>query len=315
MTTDSGKSMIALTLMSLLFLIVLSPTYSAYASSSGEGWETAFTVGKFVYSDPLKPDQIFKVQYRVINRTIESFNSPQWITAKVNSTGDGMLEIKFPRNYPYKNHAEDTEGRNAEFFLNDQSIIVEEPDVTDCFFVFSIPFNGSSKIGLAWSYLLWQEPYHGDSIPDSCIPQTVVEDVPVKKDGTISPLKQIKAGVAPQDVICPDDGHMLLISPQDRPYCASESTVTKLRKQWQEISGVSCEETALYSRWECSSMAADGAARITVTVDVGSEPRQGLVPTGRGNSSMTTYLPVKITQAIELPELTERLTLYPIFEN
>jgi hypothetical protein len=124
-------------------------------------------------------------------------------------------------------------------------------DATDCFFFFPIPFSGNKTIGLVWSYLLWTEPYHGDKVPDSCVSQTLVENVSIKKDGTISPLQQVKAGVAPRDVLCPDPNHMIIISMKDKPYCAKEPIVTKLRNLWQN-NGAVCFEAVKYARWECN---------------------------------------------------------------
>ena len=192
MTTDNGKSMTALSLMSLLLLIVLSPTYSAYSSGSGEEWETAFTVGKFLNSKPSKPDQIFKVQYRAINGTIEEFSmrSAGVIEAKVttrDNIGNSLLEVRLPRNYPYTNEPNPSPAvLSAHFVTNERGHLAgaeHHVELTDCFFVFSIPFNASNNEILLFSgYLPSADfPHHGDSVPDSCVPQTVVADVPVKK--------------------------------------------------------------------------------------------------------------------------------------
>lgn len=187
----------------------------------------AHIVGQFQYSDPPKPDQIFKVYYRVINGTIKELTYGQ---TKVSSNGNGTLEIMFPRNYPYTNEKGVTtpnpESPMALFAAKPNYDVheVEHKDTTDCFFVFSIPFSGNHSIALVWSYLLWGEPYHGDKIADSCTPQTLVENVPTRKDGTISPLQQFKAGVAAEDTACPSaeqgETHtMLLIDPKGKPYC------------------------------------------------------------------------------------------------
>jgi hypothetical protein len=108
--------------------------------------------------------------------------------------------------------------------------------MTDCFFVLSIPFKGSVKVGLAWMYLPTNFPFHGDAIPDHCIPETTVQDVVVKKGGTISPLHQFKAGVRAQDVMCegpmePDE-FRLVIHPDGRPYCVTQESATELIQRW-----------------------------------------------------------------------------------
>ncbi len=203
-------------------------------------WQTTNIVGRFLYSDPPKPDQIFKVQYRVVNGTIEKLSI--WQT-KVSSNGNGTLEIKFPRNYPYTNQ----DGINVPITVNPILIVdgqwgdeITYSDITDCFFVFSIPFTDSKSIGLVWSYLATNLPFHGDDVPESCISQTLVENVPTRSDGTISPLKQFKAGVAAEDVVCRqlegvERKFMLLISPYGEPYCVSLSNEGFMKaKGWTE---------------------------------------------------------------------------------
>lgn len=222
-----------------LFLLVFSLaslTSVAYASSNNTAkgeWKTVYIVGKFLYSDPPKPDQIFKIQYRIINGTVESFHARDSVVAKVNASNDGILEIKFPRNYPYTNSEGISGIDNFAFFNNGQLDILDQDDrvTTDCFFVFSIPLTESIEAEIAWEYLLTKSPHHGDDISNSCIPQTVVENVPVKKDGAISPLHQFRAGVAAGDVKC-KEGFELIISPTGKPYCAPPSIIEKLNKLW-----------------------------------------------------------------------------------
>src|SRR5690606_12751814 len=137
-------------------------------------------------------------------------------SAKVGFNGNiaatgGILEIKYPRNYPYTNSIP---GEFSEFLppilLVDGKEVYSEATpagITDCFFVFSIPFSGSAEfesVELAWAYLATNLPFHGDEVPEHCIPETVVQNVVVKNDGTISPYHQYKAGVKAQDVMCED---------------------------------------------------------------------------------------------------------------
>lgn len=200
------------------------------------GWQTAFAVGRFSYAEPPKPDQIFKIQYRVINGTAENFRAQMGASANVSSVDGGILEIKYPRNYPYTNSNSDQFEPPVLFINGMEPPQVPTPEITECFFVFSIPFKESIGIELAWAYLLWQEPFHGDEIPDYCITETVVPDVVVKKDGTISPLHQFKAGVKAQDVICggilePEE-YRLVIHPDGRPYCVTRESATELIQRW-----------------------------------------------------------------------------------
>lgn len=206
-------------------------------------WKTVLAAGNFLYSDPPKPDQIFKAYYRVINGTIEKLAVSG---TKLSSSGNGTLEIMWPQNYPYTNE----EGNTAPNAESPLAIFDAEPypefvevtldDITDCFFVFSIPFTGNQSIALVWSYLLTNLPYHGDEIPDSCTPQTLVENVPTRKDGTITPLQQFKAGVAAEHTVCPpreqgEERLMLLISPKGKPYCVKISDEGFMKRHgWTE---------------------------------------------------------------------------------
>jgi hypothetical protein len=146
--------------IALLVVTSTSQSFAADTSSSiddveGGGWKTAYTVGKFLYSDPPKPDQIFKIQYRVINGTTESFGAPaSGIAVKIDvgdgdGSNDGLLEIKYPRNYPYANEDYNGDlGNGGALVIVDSQEKTFSKNTTDCFFVFSIPFAGSSEIEL-----------------------------------------------------------------------------------------------------------------------------------------------------------------------
>lgn len=216
---------LSLVLNSFLFIVPV-------VDASSEEWKTAYTVGRFLNNEPARPDQIFKIQYRVMNGTVEKFRAPNEIIADVNTSNSGVLEIKFPRNYPYTNDLLNTGGEPV-LFINGQNLV---PDYTvaECFFVFSIPFVSSSEIGLAWAYKLTGDPYHGDKIPESCVSQTMVGDVPVKKNGTIRPLYQVRAGVTPEDVLCPAGMEVFVRAMDDKPYCVTPPLAEKLiERGWQ----------------------------------------------------------------------------------
>ena len=200
------------------------------------GWQTAFAVGRFSYAEPPKPDQIFKIQYRVINGTAENFRAQIGASANVSSVDGGILEIKYPRNYPYTNSNSDQFAPPLLFINGMEPPQVPTPEITECFFVFSIPFEGNAEIGLAWAYLATNFAFHGDVVPDHCIPETVVQDVVVKKGGTISPFHQFQAGVNAQDVMCggvlelPE--YRLVVHPDGKPYCVTRESATELIQRW-----------------------------------------------------------------------------------
>lgn len=223
----------------LLTFLLLLPAASSYASSGNE-WKTAYMVGKFLNAEPPKPDQIFKIQYRVVNGTVEDFSVSQQvggylisnsIAVKVKSRdgSKGVLEINFPRNFPYTNSM--SGGGNFHFFADDQNIIADVTAKTDCFYTLKAPFTGSTEIELVMPSILIKSPYYGDKVDDSCTTQTVVSDVPTREDGTISPLHQFRAGVAAGDILCREKLE-LVIDPAGKPYCAMQHTAKILKERW-----------------------------------------------------------------------------------
>ena len=159
------------------FGIASSADFSVFPSS---GWNTALIVGKFMGSDPPKPDRFFKIQYAAVNGTVYSFSTDNMIMAKMNGTG--TLEVKFPRNYPYTNSIDGINAFMIEDVGNPTKKIEVNRSTTVCFFEFSVPFEDKNEIEIAWAYVLWNKPYHGDNVPDSCIKQTVVETSPEQLD-------------------------------------------------------------------------------------------------------------------------------------
>jgi hypothetical protein len=115
-----------------------------------------------------------------------------------------------------------------------EQIGVNNLTTTDCFFVLSIPFSDNMAIKITKTFLISGGPnhFHGDNIPSSCISDTTVQNVPTKKDGTISPLQQIKAGVAAQDVACPDRYPDVIVRPDGMPYCTDERILEFLAGLW-----------------------------------------------------------------------------------
>lgn len=229
---------------------LLAQSYPAGAvsgndTSTAKEWKTSYFVGKFgrfdkvVLSDPQKPDQIFKVYYRVINGTTDDFSAtPLRIVSDVSSdNGSGTLEVKFPRNYPYTDSPEgmSTGANSFTFFMQHPNEREEgfyaNSSTTDCFFVFSIPFTDRTRIAIIGTSLLQNYTFHGDRVPSSCIPDTVVSNVITMKDGTISPFQQFKTGVAAKDIACKED-LKLIINPKGKPYCATEETIKFLNRVW-----------------------------------------------------------------------------------
>jgi hypothetical protein len=176
--------------------------YATYDLTKEEEWNTFEIIGKYKNSEPLIPDQTFIAQYRVINGTLESIKGDDTtVVAKVNTTDTGWFELKFPRNFPYKN----TEIEDADLFigingygsdvyylpettpmmehvrekiLNKINRPLPHPhtysEKTDCFFVFQIPFYTYAEITIVygWNGLI-EKPYHGDQVPEQCVQETM----------------------------------------------------------------------------------------------------------------------------------------------
>ena len=234
------KPLIVLLLGLFLFLPTLSTIYAS--SNNNEEWETGYSVGKFVRSD--QPDQISKIHYRAINGTVEKFNVIHIFNEmkfngilifQVDSNNDTILEIRVPRNHPYALDPSTYGGPLIIATENDSTVYFEyKTDVGYCFYVFSIPLNGSSEIEVLWTELLSHRGgFPKVDVPDYCIPHTVVEDVPLRKDGTISPLHQFRAGIKAEDIVC-NEGLDLLIRIDGKPYCAAPSTVKELNERWNK---------------------------------------------------------------------------------
>lgn len=228
------RSLVAL-VCALTFILSAPPA----TASASEEWKVAYSVGQFLYSDPPKTDKIFKIHYRAVNGTASSYGAGTgWFSANVTNTDEErILEIKYPRNYPYTNEFLTEPYVQPLLFVNGTETFPEATpaEITDCFFVFSIPFSGNAEIGLSWTYLAVERPYYGDKVPDSCLPETIV-DVPTRKDGTITPLQQFKAGVRAEDVVCgnslSDIDYRLVIHPDGRPFCVTRESATDLIQRW-----------------------------------------------------------------------------------
>jgi hypothetical protein len=180
-----------------------------------------------------------------MNGTVEEFkivrgSDPivlgQGFDVKVSSTTDNaVFEIMVPRNFPYTNFRPETPSGidNFDFFPKGGGTIEDTRVATDCFFVFSVPVTNSIEMTLGMAEILDKSPYHGDEIPDECMPETVVENVSTKPNGTIRPSHQVSADVAPEDVMCPS-GLELILNPKGKPYCATEAAIEFLDRVWNK---------------------------------------------------------------------------------
>lgn len=228
-----------------------SNSLSVIQTLTEKEWKTAYAFVKPVNADPSIKNQIFKIEYRTINGTTERFDLPPQeythsVDAQVSSSNDvggGILEIRFPRNYPYTDNA--IRDSMPTVLVNGKNVFPGR-SVTNCFFVYSIPFTGdSSRVELSWPVLHNGQPFLGDYVPDVCLPATTVQN-----SGSLTPLQQLKAGTEARNVVCPAS-LTLVVDPNSKPYCATPASAEILKERWQVGK-------------------ADAAGTTTVTADVSS---------------------------------------------
>lgn len=212
----------------MIFILIIGLVGNSYGEQNNTNFSNWFIhpiVGKYLSSDPPKPDQIFNFKYRIANGTINKFTELDQSSFKVtiDSSRNGIFEIKIPRNYPYSNVIGNIETRHESFF-----VIINKEDMTEkihaqkndeCFFSYSIPFSGNSEIELGFGVYPAGLPYYGDDVPKFCLNKTIIHD---------PPLKQIRSGIAPKDVICNEDLFLVTKTSNGEPVCVTQETQTIL---------------------------------------------------------------------------------------
>ena len=220
-----------------------------------DNWKTLDVVGKYTHSEPPIPDQTFSVPYRVSNGTLISISGGQTgIIAMVKTTENGLLEVKFPRNFPYTNQKWEGDmflmingyGPHVYYLpettmkehvrgkiINDINRPPPYPEsfthTADCYYIFEIPFYTFARIEIVYGANgLITRPYHGDDIPDYCNEETVSD---IKRDSFYylsSPLKQEKAGIRLGQIVCSPDKTLVWKINSEKPACVKPESVSKL---------------------------------------------------------------------------------------
>ncbi|MEM2140432.1 hypothetical protein [Nitrososphaera sp.] len=213
----------------LLVFMALTSVILPVPASASQDWQTHYTVNGFVNTGPPDPYQIFKVHYQVINGTLEDFRMPyveyaHYMQANVTSNGNGVLEIRFPKNYP---NANVDWGAGALFFVGQQEVIPDHDNADECFYEYSVSFTEDTVIDVVWGDYMTGEPFRGVDVSESCIPNTLVQDVVKTKDGIITPYQQMKAGVKLDEIVCE-----LVVHPSGKIYCVTPPSAEILKQRW-----------------------------------------------------------------------------------
>ena len=169
-------------------------------------------------------NQIFKFQFGVINGIIDklTYDSIAKDTIiEAHSIHNGTLYIKFPRSYPFAQGYSNASAHYEPFvsFLLNGTNDRYPMSKSDCFFVYSVPFSGNSRVDMIITYPSISDLpniYHGDTVSPLCNYQTIVSYMP--------PLEQINAGVDPKDVQCITEFVVLLHPGNKMPVCVKPNT-------------------------------------------------------------------------------------------
>lgn len=143
-------------------------------------WKIHQIIGKFLNSNPPKPDQVFNLQYRVINGSLLNLTTDKYgqFVIHVEGNDKGFLDLRIPQNYPYSNIL--TDKPRAIIFVNGVDLLQKYSfEKSDCFFEYSVQFSGKSVITLG--FLAYPGiPYSGNNVPNYCLHESsVIPEFPV----------------------------------------------------------------------------------------------------------------------------------------
>lgn len=159
-----------------IMLFLIFNTLSAHADSE---WSVQQVIGKYLNSDPPKSDQVFNLQYKVVNGTLQNLTTDKYgqFIMHVHGNDKGSLILKIPQNYPYSNIA--TDRPRAIIFVNGMDLLQKYSfEKSDCFFEYTIPFSGKSVITLGFLAYPEKLPYNGNIVPNYCLSQRMVPEYP-----------------------------------------------------------------------------------------------------------------------------------------
>lgn len=193
--------------------------------------ETSYIVGRYFNTQPHKEDQIFIVNYTIVDGSLNEIKQnvrDAGVRINISSMKNGMFQIDIPRNYPYSNQP----WFEPFVIVNGYELLIDSDyflDVEECFYKFSIPFSNDSMVEIAFAHIPEPEPFISEDIPQRCAEKTIVTDSSIKVNlSYMSPLKQYKEGIKASEVICRENLNLILKSTDNSPVCVKPVTKSKL---------------------------------------------------------------------------------------
>jgi len=165
----------------LIIVSIISLTSISFTPILGEefAWKSTNITTKPSLDQPAK---IFNIQYRISNGS-NTFQAHDYtFSTDIHSKTKGIFEIKIPKNFPYYVDKNGPDTKETYLVLeNGGQITLRDYNLTnsDCFFTYSIPFNGNSTITvLSTNTLYLITPLYGDKVPAHCLSETIIPEFP-----------------------------------------------------------------------------------------------------------------------------------------
>src|SRR3989338_5618723 len=123
--------------------------------------ETSYIVGRYFNTQPHKEDQIFIVNYTIVDGSLNEIKQnviDAGVRINISSMKNGMFQIYIPRNYPHSNQP----WFEPFVIVNGYELLIDSDyflDVEECFYKFSIPFSNDSILEIAFAHIPEPEPF------------------------------------------------------------------------------------------------------------------------------------------------------------
>ena len=205
-------------------MILLTGSIFGISESFGEEeWQQYKIVGNFYLPNGILDYRSQEIPYLIDNGKITNVKilvSGTKLAFKINTYGDGVLELKIPRSV-----VDVTIGS-----IEDQLVVLHdgvEKEFTEknpfrgdlvCFRHIVIPFSNETSNIEIFSFFFKKEPFRsalGSLYSIDCL-------------GDVSPKLQIKSGIKPESISCKENLELIFKSTTGSPACVKPETATKL---------------------------------------------------------------------------------------